>query len=299
MACWTESPGDTYARGIVATITSQPIDLSGVTDPWVRFYHQHLFEDVATRMATGGALQVSTDGTNFTTLARYFDSAHPWRPAAVSLADYAGQPAFRLRLRFHSDLFASLADGWHIDDVEVYQPDVPIPDPSDFVVEAYHPFGLNAPPLYAESGGAWFFSVSKAVDASLRSPNARYNLLDELRDSTARFTPIFPADGLYEVFAIWGISANANHVRYTIRHAQGESVAFLDQNGNANPHRWLSLGAFPFQRGRSSGRGSVTVDDMTVTDLPVPAGEGRVYADAIRFVYRDRIEWDASAWMLH
>lgn len=299
--CWTESPWSDYARGNTSTLTSVPFSLAGATRPLVRFYHQYIFENVVTSFNTGGELQVSTDGTIYTTVARFYDWLQPWTLCNVDLGDYAGQPSVTLRFRFHSSTIAQQFDGWCIDDVEVYQPASILPEPADFVVESRSPFGITESPAYVESttGGSWSDSASKATDSHLRALNSRYNLTDAL-GSTAAFTPLISADGVYEVYAIWGISANASHVLHRVNHAQGTTDVYLDQNGSTNAHQWVSLGTYQFHAGRSQAQGSVLVDESSVTGKPIAASEGRVYADAIRFVYRSALPTSAVAeWMLY
>jgi hypothetical protein len=284
--CWTESPGGDYSNNQVATLTSVAFSLSGVSNPWLTFRHQFIFENVATTFYDGAEVQISTNGITFSNVGFFYDGATPWQRALISLADYAGQPAVYLRFRFHSDSIA-VADGWHIDDVEVFEPVSLVPEPADFALESRTPFAVSGAPAYAETtdGGAWLDSASKAVAWQMRASRSRYNVTTSL-GSTAQFVPNFPVSGVYDVFAIWGISANATNVRHRVRHAQGATDVYLTQNGNTNANQWVPIGTFQFLRGRSAAAGSVLVDESTVSGKPIPASEGRVYADAIRFVYR-------------
>ncbi|MFH0793389.1 MAG: S8 family serine peptidase [bacterium] len=299
---WTESPGGEYSSNQTATLTSIPIDLSGVQHPRLRFYHEHLFEDVGATFNDGGEVQISTDGgTMFNTIARFYDGLTPWHPVMLSLSDYAGQSDVRVRFSFHSD-GSTEDDGWHIDDVEVFSASAVVPEPSDFVVESRGPFGLATAPLYEETtaGGSWTDSSLKAIDSHLRAVQARYNLITDGLASTARFTPAFSASGRYEVFAIWGGAANSKNVRYLISHVGGSTEVFLNQNGAANANRWVNLGEYEFSEGRSQSQGSVLLDESTVTGEVDTGSEGRVYSDAVRFVYvGSTLATSARAWELY
>jgi subtilisin family serine protease len=302
---WTDSPGGNYARNTITTITSTPIDLSSAIDPWLSFQHQHVLARSFTTVGDNGSVQVSIDGANtFTTLAVYIDTAHPFRLARVSLGAYAGQPDVRIRFRFRSDGFERVADGWHIDDVEVAEFVSLLPEPADFVVEsATRLTTVTAAPAYIETNtsGSWFTSVSKATLAQLRGARSRYKVLgNSPPGSTARFTPRINVAGRYEVFVAWGDNANASNVTHRVHHAAGVSEILLTQDYRNNAHRWHSLGTYSFGVGRSAENGSVVVDDTTSTTKPIAGEEGRVYADSVRWLWRGPLETGPSAgWMVH
>ena len=286
---WTDSPGGDYvANRNIHITTANPIDLSAATDPWLSFHHRYMFDTSFTTAGDNGEVQVSTDGTTYKTMAQFVNFHTPFRLSRVNLKEFAGQPTVRIRFRFRSDFSAKVADGWYIDDVVVHQPASFLPEPADFALESNTRFTTVAPgPGYVETttGGNWFTSVSKADLAELRTARSRYNLTTSL-GSTARFTPLFTADGNYEVFVAWGDYANANNVLHRVAHADGTADVFLNQDSRFNGHVWHSLGTYRFVRGQDAARGAVTVDESTVSGVPNGGAEGRVYADAVRFVYR-------------
>jgi hypothetical protein len=283
---WTESPGGNYARGQTALLQSVPFSLTGYTNPWIRFYHQYIFENSSTTHVDGGELQISANGGPFTTIATFYDWHQPWKMENISLIDYGMASSVRLRFRFHSDSVANEYDGWVIDDVEVYQRGELVPETPIFVTESWSPFEMTTGPLYSESsaGGAWLNGTTKATHADLRASNSRYNVTDVL-GSSATFVPHFSREGFYLVEAIWGPDANATHVRYRIAHAGNTNDFYLDQDGSTTSSQWVSLGFHPFFGGRSAQYGSVTIDESTVTGKPEAAKEGRVYVEGLRFTY--------------
>jgi hypothetical protein len=95
---------------------------------------------------------------------------------------------------------------------------------------------------------------------------------------------VIPQAGQWEISVTWGMSANANHVKYIVFDGKTEHVRYLDQAGwggdlPANQDRWHSLGSFNLPAGSIA---YVKVDTSEVTGKPSRADNGRVYADAIR-----------------
>lgn len=317
--CWTDSPGGNYGKAKTGTLTlAQPLDFSDARNPWLRFYHQHYFDKSVTSVYDNGSVQVSTDGTTWRTLRQYVHVLSPFHRAAVNLSEYAGQPVVHLRFRFRSDSFNE-ADGWYIDDVEVYEPDALLAEPADLVVESRTQFAVTVAPEYEEvvAGGNWMDSVGKAALPQLNGwARSRYKTLAQ-KGSTARFTPNFPVAGRWEVYAAWGQYANAANVRYRVSHAEGTTDVLITQDARSNANQWVRLGTWRFEAGVSGAAGSVLVDDATITGAPNTAAEGRVYADAVRFVWlppdlptptpspSPTASWtplpssDARGWLLH
>jgi subtilisin family serine protease len=286
---WHDSPGGDYvANRNINITTANTINLSTATDPWLSFAHRYMVDTSFTAAGDNGEVQVTTDSINYRTVAQFVNFHTPFRLQRVNLKEFAGQPAVRIRFRFRSDFSARVADGWYIDDVEVYQPASLLPEPADFAVESTTRYTTVASaPGYTETagGGSWFTSVSKATLAQLRTARSRYNVTTTL-GSTARFTPQFALDGNYQVFVAWGDNANANNVRHRVFHADGSADVFLNQDSRFNAHQWISLGTFRFVRGQNANVGSVLVDDSTVSGLPNGSAEGRVYADGVRFLFQ-------------
>ncbi len=89
--------------------------------------------------------------------------------------------------------------------------------------------------------------------------------------ATVIYTPTLAYSGTYEVLA-WVAPAVTQSiaVSVTIRHAQGETVAFLDET--AGDVGWHSLGTYPFEAGQN---GSAVL---------AATGDGIVLADAFKWV---------------
>jgi bacillopeptidase F len=64
-----------------------------------------------------GYVEVSTDGSEWTQLATYSNSAANWATQFLDLSDYGQTPA--LQLRFNADSQGGLQ--WHVDDVYITQ----------------------------------------------------------------------------------------------------------------------------------------------------------------------------------
>jgi hypothetical protein len=93
----------------------------------------------------------------------------------------------------------------------------------------------------------------------------------------ATFRPMLPQSGRYEVCIAFRPSAKlATNVPVTIRHARGEERLTLDQRHAATPFVFTSVGEFHFEAGRAA----------TSVELTNANADGRVAADAVRFVWR-------------
>ncbi len=284
--CWTDSPDGDYERLKTTTITSEAIDLSSAIDPWLTFYHQHIFAESFTLAGDYGEVRISVDGENFVQVSQYLNQRSPFHMTRVNLHEYAGESTIYIQFRFRADFSLKVADGWYIDDILVSEINDFLPEPAEFVVESTDIFGnLNESADYSETteGGNWFGSVGKAVLPEVRSQRSRYNVTTEL-GSTATVTPEFSTTGIYEVLVSWGDYANATNVRYQIDHALGSDEVYLTQDSRINKDTWHSLGTYLFAKGRNTN-GSVIVDDSEVTGKPNGAAEGRVFIDSVRFVY--------------
>ncbi|MFH0792392.1 MAG: hypothetical protein V2A74_00005, partial [bacterium] len=126
-------------------------------------------------------------------------------------------------------------------------------------------------PGYSEIRGRWVDSLSKSTVPQL-TPGimTRYADIYEGIPSVARFTPILPQSGNYEIQVVWPASANANKVKYVIHHARGEDVKYLDQDGwgahgSSNANRWQTLGVYEFKEGSN---GWVDVSDEDIAGTP-------------------------------
>ena len=237
----------------------------------------------------GGQLQISTfsNGGEWETLARFYNSVAPWHRCVISLCEFEQESEVRIRFRLQSNS-EDVGDGWYIDDIEVFSPER-LAWPEDLFVESKTHFAnipVSASAYFeTEQGGAWFNSSSKASRYGLTASQTRAKETDHQTGSTATFVPLFPMTGVYEIFTIWGISANAENVTYRIEHYDGTAEVQVTQHPWLTSNRWISLGSYRFRQGRSQDRGSITVDDSTVTGKPVEESSGRVYADSIRCVF--------------
>jgi hypothetical protein len=93
----------------------------------------------------------------------------------------------------------------------------------------------------------------------------------------AMFRPTLPQPGRYEVcIAFRPAPKMATNVPVTVRHARGEERLTLDQRHAATPFVFTSVGEFHFDAGRAGA----------TVELTNAGADGRVAADAVRFVWR-------------
>lgn len=101
---------------------------------------------------------------------------------------------------------------------------------------------------------------------------------------SVRFTPVFPSDGLYEVFVRWTSDPNRSaSVPVTVVSAGGTEEVRVNQQLNSG--EWISLGRYAF----NVGSGSVTVSNTGTT--------GAVVVDAVKFAAVESVSYtiDTSA----
>jgi len=142
---------------------------------------------------------------------------------------------------------------------------------------------------YSETKGTWYNSTAKsnAEGCSAGTIGARFADVDSgAVDAEARFTPVIPKAGAYDIYATWGHSGNALHVKYVINTGTKVEEVFLDQSGwggtiPVNDHTWIPLGTFDLPAGNTA---YVAIQSSSVTGKPDPQNLGRVYTDAIKFV---------------
>jgi hypothetical protein len=89
---------------------AQPLDFTGYAGPWLWF-------DTAYDLANGqsATLEVSTNGTDWSTLKTYTGSTAYWTTEMIDLSAYGQQSGVRVRFNAHSNPGAT----WYIDDVVV------------------------------------------------------------------------------------------------------------------------------------------------------------------------------------
>jgi len=125
---WATGLTGSYHDNLVSTLEFAPVDLSGFTSGTLAFQHHldcEFFYD-------GGIIETSSDGgmtwqlltpDGGYTLARIEASNLPgfsgsfdgWQPVEADLSTWAGNPSFRVRLRFFADGGVT-GPGWFIDD---------------------------------------------------------------------------------------------------------------------------------------------------------------------------------------
>ena len=111
---YTDSPGGNYNNNVSASLISPPLDLSDIGS---------ITLDFASRCDTEATydfcyVDVSADGSNWTTLDRYDGDASSFVNQSYTTSALAGSANARIRFRFESDVTIT-QDGWHVDDVVV------------------------------------------------------------------------------------------------------------------------------------------------------------------------------------
>jgi bacillopeptidase F len=114
-----------YPTGAESWMMMPPIDLSGVTQASLRFWHWYQLENGF----DGGFVIASADGgQTWQALRTYTGAQEAWREVVVDLSAYAGNNNLLLAFYLTSDASIGMA-GWYIDDVALYvdteAPDAP------------------------------------------------------------------------------------------------------------------------------------------------------------------------------
>lgn len=112
---WNDSPGGNYGHMWNIPLYSPWFDLSGMMQPALTFWHHF---DITTNVDSGW-LQITADGTTWTTLREYTGRRSGWTMEEIDLTGYAGEPAVRLRFQLNTSRNDPTADGWCIDDISV------------------------------------------------------------------------------------------------------------------------------------------------------------------------------------
>jgi hypothetical protein len=145
---------------------------------------------------------------------------------------------------------------------------------------------------YSETSGNWADSVAKSLadNCSPDSVGSRFAIVDGGPvDAQARFTPVLPKEGKYDIYVTWGRSGNAFNVKHIINTGTKEEVKYLDQAGwggtlAVNAYIWLHLGTYDLPAGNKA---YVAVDASEVKGKPSEENSARVYVDAVKFVPYD------------
>lgn len=165
---------------------------------------------------------------------------------------------------------------------------LPVLDAADqeLVVEARTSTGsLSADYI---DGSSWGDSTARSAAYGLVAPGSRYQSLTNGITGTATFTPNFQKDGTYDVYATWNSSSNAKNVSFIINHFDGQARVYADQKpaacvGGSNCNVYYKLGTYRFAAGKDPAKGTVTIDESTVTGPVSDYNTGRVYADGLLF----------------
>ena len=112
---WTDSPAGNYGNGINVSLTSPVIDLTGVTNVQLNFWH-------TCRTEAGWdfcRVEVSNNGgATWTQVAIYDGINNAWSEVTLAVPMLNNQANARLRFRLTSDS-SIVADGWYVDDIRL------------------------------------------------------------------------------------------------------------------------------------------------------------------------------------
>jgi hypothetical protein len=274
---WQDSPGALYPPGVQATLTSTGFDVTGLARPRLSFFLDYSFPS---RLSQGDRLevQVSVDGgASWMALRKFTKACTPSRRYVVPLDDFAGAPDLRIRFLFVSDGDSFVEDGVYLDDIRLYDGTGAVAEFREQIIESVDYFSVrNRPPAYAEfpTSDAWTTqSGPKSRAARLESLVAR-SVAAGTTDAQALFIPLITTPGEYEVFTTWHPTASGTAVPFVISHAGGVTTVMVNQSDTTQANRWVSLGTYRFEYGRSASSGSVLVDASA-------AASGQVFADAV------------------
>ncbi|MDA0244655.1 MAG: M14 family zinc carboxypeptidase [Chloroflexi bacterium] len=111
---WTDSPGGNYGNNRNISLTSPIINLTGVGNVQLNFWH---------RCDTEAGwdfcrVEVSTNGTTWTQLAQYDGANTVWEEVTLAAPQLNNQANARVRFRFTTDT-NTVADGWYVDDIQL------------------------------------------------------------------------------------------------------------------------------------------------------------------------------------
>ncbi len=110
----TDSPYGNYNNNVSTYLRlAHPIDLTDATFARLIFYHKYDIEDGWDY----GYVQVSTDTTNWQTVATYTGTQTVWQPDTIDLTNFVGDSLW-IRFLLVTDVSVT-EDGWYVDDVTV------------------------------------------------------------------------------------------------------------------------------------------------------------------------------------
>jgi hypothetical protein len=117
---WEDSPFGSESANYLPNARRQmvaAIDFSAINHPVLRFKHRYTFE--ASGQAWGG-LYFSTDNTNWVLIHSFFGSQVLWSGEEFDLSFMRDRAPGYIMFQLVSNNSAVVRDGWHLDDIEVY-----------------------------------------------------------------------------------------------------------------------------------------------------------------------------------
>jgi carboxypeptidase T len=112
---WTDSPAGNYGNNSNTSITSPLLDLSGVTNTQLSFWHRYDTEAGYDYCH----VEVSTNGGSTWSEVASYNGSHPtWDEVTIALPQLDGVANARVRFRLSSDVSVT-GDGWYVDDILV------------------------------------------------------------------------------------------------------------------------------------------------------------------------------------
>jgi PKD repeat protein len=110
--CWATNLSGNYVDYMNCWLLSPPIPINEPTLS-LSFYHYFYSESCCDY----GYVEITTDGTNFSTLKTYIGNLGGYKKEEIPLSSYVGHTV-QVRFRFYSD-YSVVYPGWYIDDVAV------------------------------------------------------------------------------------------------------------------------------------------------------------------------------------
>ena len=112
----TDSPAGNYGPGVDQSVAYvRSFNMLSIASPELTFWHTYRFAS-----GDSGSVEVSTNNTSWTSIARFNSTRGDWVAEKVSLEAYAKEPILHLRFRFRSDGNpTTVDDGWYIDDIAI------------------------------------------------------------------------------------------------------------------------------------------------------------------------------------
>jgi leucyl aminopeptidase len=111
----TESPNGNYGNNLEISVNLNQFSLETATMAEISFWTKYELESNYDYTY----LEISTNGSNWTTLETYNGNQNSWVQKTYSLEDYLGESYVLIRFRFDSDSYVT-DDGMYIDDFEIY-----------------------------------------------------------------------------------------------------------------------------------------------------------------------------------